>query len=123
MAKELTQKGPSVRPRRTPLTMRNKLTVKNVDPNYQYRIVNDVEDRVELFKERGYEIVTDAQVGDSRVDKPSSLGSTTEISVGQNVKAVVMRIPKEWYQEDQAVKQAQIDALEASMNADAARGK
>lgn len=123
MAKELTQKGPSVRPRRTPLTMRNKLTVKNVDPNYQYRIVNDVEDRVELFKERGYEIVTDAQVGDSRVDRPSSLGSTTEISVGQNVKAVVMRIPKEWYQEDQAVKQAQIDALEASMNADAARGK
>lgn len=123
MAKELTQKGPSVRPRRTPLAMRNKLTVKNVDPNYQYRIVNDVEDRVEIFKERGYEIVTDAQVGDSRVDKPSSLGSTTEISVGQNVKAVVMRIPKEWYQEDQTIKQAQIDALESSMNADAARGK
>jgi hypothetical protein len=123
MAKELTSKAPVVRPRRTPLAVRSKLTVKDVDPNYHYRIVNVVEDRVELLQEQGYEIVPDAKVGDNRVDKPSTLGSATEVSVGQGMKAVVMRIPKEWYKEDQTIKQQQIDALESSMNADAARGK
>lgn len=124
MAKELlSTKSPSGRVRRTPLTVRNRLTVKDRDPNYQYRIVNVKDDRVEQFKEQGYEIVEDAQVGDKRLDAPSSLGSSSEISVGQGMKAVLMRIPKEWYQDDQNAKQAQIDELEATMKSDATKGK
>lgn len=121
MARELTAKSLSGRVRRTPITVRNRLTVKDRDPNYHYRIVNVVDDRVDQFKEQGYELVADAQVGDKRVDTATSMSSTTEISVGGGMKAVLMRIPKEWYQEDQAAKQAQIDELEAAMKLDAVK--
>lgn len=123
MARELTSKAPTGRARRTPITVRNRLTVKDQDPNYHYRIVNVKDDHVEHLQAQGYEVVQNTKVGDSRVDTSSALGSAAEISVGQGMKAVVMRIPKEWYEEDQAAKQAQNDALEASMNADAAKGK
>jgi hypothetical protein len=102
--------------------MRNKLTVKDRDPNYHYRIVNVKEDRVEQFQEQGYEIVGATPVGDKQIDAPSSLGSASEISVGGGLKAVVMRIPKEFYEEDQAMKQAQIDELEATMGSNAKKG-
>ena len=123
MARTTTAASPSGRVRRTPITVRNRLSVKDTDPNFHYRIVNVKDDRVEQFKEQGYEIVADTPVGDKRVDAPSSLGSSAEISVGQGMKAVLMRIPKEWYQDDQAAKQAQIDELEATMNAQATKGK
>jgi len=112
----------SGRTRRTPLTVRNRLSLKERDPNYHYRIVNVKDDRIEQFKEQGYEIVEDAQVGEKRVDTPSVLGSGTEVSVGQGMKAVLMRIPKEWFEEDQRAKQAKIDELEATMKADATKG-
>lgn len=120
MARELTAKSPSGRVRRTPLSVRNKLSLKNRDPNYHYRFVNVKDDRVEQFKEQGYEIVLGTEVGDLRVDNPSALGSATEVSVGHATKAVLMRIPLEWYKEDQAFKQAKIDELEASMSTEAA---
>ncbi len=123
MARTTTATSPSGRVRRTPITVRNRLTVKDQDPNYHYRIVNVRDDRVQQFQEQGYELVQATEVGDKRVDVPSTLGSGAEISVGQGTKAVLMRIPKEWYLEDQAAKQAQIDELEASMNADATKGK
>lgn len=123
MAKEQTQKLPSGRIRRTPLNVRNRLSIKDRDPNYHYRIVNVKDDRVEQFKEQGYEIVQDTQVGDKRIDSPSVLGSSAEISVGQGMKAVLMRTPKEYFEEDQQMKQAQIDELEATMKSDAVKGK
>jgi len=122
MARELTTKVPSGRARRTPITVRNKLDVKDRDPNYHYRIVNVKEDRVEQFIEQGYEIVRATPVGDKQVDAPSSLGSASEISVGGGMKAIVMRTPKEYFIEDQATKQTQIDALEATMKSEARKG-
>jgi hypothetical protein len=120
MAKELAQVK---RVRRTPLNVRNRLSIQNPDPSKHYRIVNVKDDRIEQFKEQGYEIETGVQVGDRRVDSPSTLGSASEISVGQGMKAILMSQRKEDYQEDQAMKQAQIDELEGSMKSDAARGK
>lgn len=108
------------RPRRTPIGRRNRLSVENKDPNYVYRIVNDVDGRVQDMIDRDYEIVLDAKVGDKRVDSISSLGSATQIAVGKGIKAIVMRKRKDWHDEDQALKQKEIDDLEASMN-DAAR--
>ena len=108
----------ATRPARTPLAQRNRLFIKNKEAGFQYRIVNDTDDRVELMKEAGWEIVPDAKVGatgDKRVDGASSLGSVAYISVGQGTKAVVMRIPDEWYQEDQRAKQAQVDEVESTM--------
>ena len=74
MTRELTQKGTSVRTKRTPLNVRNRLSVRDKDPNYVYRIVNLTDahggDRLQDFIEQGYEIdpVNNGKVGDKRVD-------------------------------------------------------
>lgn len=105
---------PQNRPQRIPVGQRNILTVKGKDPNYEYRIVNDIDDRVQQFKDAGYEIVADedAKVGDKRVDSASSLGSGKAISVGQGTKAFLMRQRKEWYDEDQAAKLGHVAEIE-----------
>jgi len=110
------------RPKRVPVGQRSRVSVKNRDDNYHYRVVNaNMEtdpDRVQAFLDAGYEIVPAdkaGQIGDKQVDTPSGLGSSSQISVGQGTKAVLMRIRKEWYSEDQTVKQAEIDALESTM--------
>ena len=122
MTKE-SVKVQSGRVRRTPITARNRLAVKNTDPNYHYRIVNVKDDRVEQFQEQGYEIVSKGATNDKYVDTASPIGSAGEFSVGGGMKAVVMRIPKEYFVQDQAAKQASIDELEATMRSDATKGK
>jgi hypothetical protein len=112
----------SARPTRTPVTQRNRLAVRNKEEGYVYRIVNDVDDRVANLQELGYEIVTKESVGavgNKRVDSASSIGSTAHFPVGQGVKAIVMRQKKEWYEQDQTAKQAEIAALENTMKSDA----
>lgn len=110
MDKESIAKAPSGRVTRSPVGQRNILTVKGKDPNFVYRVVNDVDDRVSQFQEAGYELVSDeaVQVGDKRVNAASSLGSHKRLSVGQGTKAVVMRIKRDWYEEDQAAKLATV---------------
>lgn len=109
----------SARPRRTPVAKRNRLDVQNQEPGYRYRIVNDTDDRIPALQEMGYEIVPDAKVGaagNRRVDSASALGSSSSISVGRGVKAVVLRQRTDWYDEDQAVKRQQEEEIEQSMN-------
>ena len=118
-----TEKSAQVsRVRRSPIGKRNRLSVENQDPNFAYRIVNDADGRVQDLIDQDYEIVPDSKVGDKRVDSPSGLGSAKLISVGQGMKAVVMRKRRDWYDQDQAEKQKQIMELEASMNEAAKRG-
>ncbi len=118
MTKEPIAKSPSGRVKRTPIGSRNILTVKDKDPNFHYRVVNTTDgsgsDRIQQFIEAGYEVVGN-EVGDKRVDASSGLGSKPEFSVGQGTKAVVMKIPKEYYDEDQAIKQARIKATENTL--------
>lgn len=107
----------SERPKRVPIAGRSRLAIRNRDPNYHYRIVNvNLEsdpDRVSNLIEQGYEIVENpGKVGDNQVDNPSALGSASQISVGQGTKAIVMRIRKDWFQEDQALKQLEVDKTE-----------
>ena len=119
MTKELTVKSPSGRVKRTPLSVRNRLSVKDTDPAYIYRIVNTEDarggDRIASFLEHGYELVENTKVGDKRVDISAGLGSTPAFSVGQGKKAVVMRIRKDWHAEDQQTKLDQIKATEETM--------
>lgn len=111
----------SSRPTRVPVSgARNILTVSGKDPNYAYRFVNDIDHgmRVQMFKDGGWEIVdrnTDIKVGDKVVDQGSVVGSTVTRYVGHGVTAVLMRIPLEWYEEDQAAKAAKVDEVEATM--------
>lgn len=79
---------------------RNRLNVKNQDPAYMYRIVNDIDDRVQSLLDVGYEIDTTTKVGDKRAGAPSSApGTPTTVSLGQGDKGVVMRIKKDLFEE------------------------
>jgi hypothetical protein len=107
----------NTRPQRTPLQNRSVLGVKGKEPGFSYRIVNDVGDRIESFKARGYEVVEDqtVQVGDRRVAIPTREGSPVQVSVGGGTKGYLMRIKDEWYKEDQATKERELQELEKSM--------
>lgn len=118
MARQSVSPEASARPRRTPLSRRNRLEIKNKEPGYSYRIVNDVDDHVAELEEQGYVIVPDAKVGaagNRRVDNPTALGSASHISVGKGVKAVVMRQREDYFQEDQAMKMQVVDDTEQTM--------
>lgn len=121
ISRESVTEVQSERKRRTPVSQRNVLTVKNKDDGYVYRIVNDVDNRINQFIEGGWETVLDKDVdiGDKRVNAAKPEGSLAQVSVGNGTKALVMRIRKEWYDEDQAAKSARIDEAEQSMYEDA----
>jgi hypothetical protein len=124
MEKESISRSPRGRVTRTPVSQRNILTVRGKEAGYEYRVVNDIGDRVQMFEEAGYEVVNagDITVGDKRVSKASPVGSKAEVSVGAGEKAVVMRIREDWYKEDQLAKQQRINELEASMIKNARNG-
>ena len=103
------------RPERIPLHKRNVLTVsdKDKDPNYVYRMVNDKDDRIERFKEAGYEIVNKkTDIGDPQVGEGSQVGTPVSKPVGNGRTGYLMRIKREWYDEDQAAKTAKNKLVE-----------
>lgn len=109
------------RVRRTPINgTRNKIpTVKNPDPNFHYRYVydNSTDNRVEQMKEFGYEVVDNNSVQlqtDKRVATPNAPGSVVTVPSGAN-KLVLMRIPKEYKEDDRKEKWAKVDESEAAM--------
>lgn len=112
-----TSRRASARVTRTPVGQRNRISLKNKEPGYVYRVVNDIDDRVEQLLQAGYEIDKTQSVGDKRVDVPSAMGGA--ISVGQGVKAYVMRQKVEYFNEDQNAKQAYVDQTEQTMRSDA----
>jgi hypothetical protein len=94
------------------------------DPNYVYRFVNDTGSRVANFQSAGYEFVEDKDlvVGDSRVFDPSDLGSAKRVTSNDGTTSYLMRIKKEYYEEDQAAKAALIHETEQAMKRDASQG-
>jgi hypothetical protein len=122
--KEAIAKAPRGRTQRVPVGTRNILTVAGKDPNYVYRVINDSGDRVQEFLDAGYELVDadSVRVGDKRVNSATAEGSKAQLSVGQGQKAFVVRIKKEWYEEDQAAKQAYVNRLEEATKAKALDG-
>ena len=115
----------SVRPRRSPLATKNRLSVRNKEDGYVYRIANTYDpNRVTDLEEQGYEIVPKEAVGiigDKRVDSASALGSAATVSLGKGDIGVLMRQKLEHYKEDQSIKQADVDASEQTMKRDAKR--
>lgn len=121
MNKEPIAKAPKGRPSRTPIGKRNVLTVNGKDENYVYRVVNDKGDRIAMFEDAGYELVEAAEVrvGDKRVERGSAIGSKAEVSVGQGDKAFIMRIAREFYEEDQAAKEQHLKLQEEAIKQEA----
>ena len=122
--KEAIAKAPSGRVRRSPLARKNILTVVGKEDGFQYRIVNDTEDRVSGLVDQGYEVVqsTKVQIGDKRVSRASPDGSVVSMSVGGGRKGVLMRIPDEFYAEDQKIKQDYVAETERATKQEALNG-
>lgn len=117
-------RAPERRVRRTPVGQRQILSVTGKDPGYEYRFVNDSGDRVQEFLDNGWEKVSAKQVrvGDKRINSPSPDGTDATASVGRGQKAYLLRIKKEWYDEDQAAKAALVNETEAATREQALDG-
>lgn len=110
--------APKEKVKRTPVGgNRDILTVEGREEGWFYRWVLDIGNRTDKFKKAGYEFVThDVMVGDARAGVPEGLGSIVEALSGNGgQKLVLMRIPMEYYQEDQDSKEAERKVLEVGM--------
>lgn len=104
------------RPNRTPLSQRNRISFGNLDKNFVYRVVNDKDERLKQALEGGYEFVeSDEKLGDERAAEGTAIDSRVAKPVGNGVTGYLMRIKKEWYEEDQAAKAAEVDKSEEAM--------
>lgn len=112
----------SAHPKRTPIGTRNKLTAED-RPGYVRRWVNDVNGRVQMFEEAGYNAVrVPTEVGEGVSADATQLGSVVRKPVGGGVNAVLMEIPKEWNEEDQARKEQALKEKEKSLLSEAKEG-
>ena len=118
---------PKNRPKRTPLGARNRLSfvISEEDKKkYKYRVINDQDDRIARAHEAGYEFVGDDQkLGDPRAAEASSLGLNVSKPVGGGVVGYLMRIKKEFYDEDQQAKEEHLKGLENAMKPNKAAGQ
>ena len=116
--KKPVEKKTPERPKRKPITKRNVLTSK-ARPGYVNRWVNDIDDRIMMFEEAGWKVVRkDSQdTSEKKAEEPSKLGSIVRKAVGGGYYAVLMEIPQEWYDEDQAAKQAEKDLRSEGIDA------
>jgi hypothetical protein len=120
-----TRTNPQKRVERKPLFAQGPQAVSgDLDKNFEYRFVNDIGSRISNFKAAGYEFVedTDLVVGDSRVFDPSDVGSAKIVTSNDGTKSYLMRIKKEYYDEDQAAKAARLDELDKAMQNPASQG-
>lgn len=115
----------STRVTRKPLFQRGPQSISgDKDPNYHYRFVNDTGSRLTNFQQAGYEFVSDTEltVGDSRVSDPSAIDSRKSVISNDGTTSYLMKIKKEFYEEDQAAKADHIAEQESAMTADASQG-
>jgi len=114
----------TTRPRRIPLAeARNVMTVDNIPKGYVGRWVNDEKDRISQHIERGYVHAFDdpsgrrvsLEVGETKVDAQRRPGSVVSKVVQINptgpLVAYLMLQREEWYKEDQAFKQNEVDKV------------
>jgi len=121
MTKEAQKIVRGERQRRTSIVNQGRLVVENKDPSRVYRFVNDKNGRVEVKQDQGWdiELAKDHRIGGRRADSSSPEGSAARVNVGAGDHAVLMSIPKEWFDEDQAAKQERVDASEQTIKQNA----
>lgn len=113
--------GTTSRPKRVAVSgNRDILTVVGKDNEFKYRWVKDINEsgqRVFKFRQAGYEFVdaTTAEqygIGSDSVYDASDLGSLIRKPAGDGTYLYLMRIPTEFFEEDQAAKQQAIKNTE-----------
>lgn len=93
------------------------------ESGYEYRWVNDKPSRIQRLEQAGYEIVKDEAVQTARGDAQTDRTDGTVIRAQADksgrmdgMQAVLMRQRSEFYQEDQAAKQANVDQVVEAIN-------
>jgi hypothetical protein len=113
------QETTSARPKRVPVGMRPRLAVFGKNPNFEYRWVNDTPGNVALMQRHGWQVCTNDEVdtGNFRAEQASEVGSLAYAIVdgGNGMKAYVMKISKEEYQEIQDAYDYEATAREESL--------
>ncbi len=107
-----------MKPKRVPMGRRDVLAVTGINENeFVPRWMNDIDDRLQRALEAGYSFVDSAgiTVGDATPESVRGGGSVMTKRVGNGTVAYLMKIPKEWYDQDQKAKDAKISHLEAEM--------
>lgn len=98
--------------KRIPLGTRNILTAPKKN-GFVRRFVNDKGDRIQMFKDAGWEVVTGAgEAGDDKLGRATSMGSGTNPHVGGGQRAILMELPEEIYNEDISASQDKITEVE-----------
>ena len=110
----------SARVRRQPVGTRERIRIRvPQEDGYVYRLANkanDGGDRVENLLDLGYEIVPEVKrENDRRVDDASPLSAASGINLGNGDRGVMMRIKREYWEEDQLAKHAKQESLEQTM--------
>lgn len=101
--------------KRIPLGTRNVLTAPK-RPGFVRRFINDVGDRVQTFKDAGWDVVTDGSAsGDDKTGRASAMGSMTNPSVGGGNRGILVEIPEELFKADRAESQAKITQVEREL--------
>ena len=113
----------SARPHRVPLfdQPRNILTVEGKDDKFHYHWMHDKDNRIEKAIRGGYVIVTygDLKIGERTVNtKKVDLHTPVTQKSGDTVVLNLMRIPLEFYNEDQANKMGMLQEKEMQMVSD-----
>ncbi len=112
-------KATSVRPKRVPVGLRPRLAVFGKDPNFEYRIVNDTPGNVALMKHNGWQLCTNEEIdtGNFRAEQASEVGSLASMVVdgGTGMRAYVMKISKEEFQEIQDAYERESRAMEETL--------
>lgn len=107
------------KPKRVPMGRRNVLTVSGLKDTdeFHYHWFNDAGDRLHKCREAGYEFVLKSglSAGDSTIETARGTDSIMKKGVGGGYTAYLMKIPLEFYKQDQRAKQVEVDAIEAEM--------
>ncbi|CAN8142620.1 hypothetical protein THIOSC15_490005 [uncultured Thiomicrorhabdus sp.] len=117
------EKRPYEKPKtRIPIGRRNVLTAKkeDLDPGYVHRFVNDDPGRLRMFMDAGWEVVEKREVMKILYDDigaGSHVGSLVTKTVGKEKTAYLMRLKREYYEEDQEAKAEKIHEHEAGLKA------
>jgi hypothetical protein len=102
---------------RQPLGQRNRLTFRgDMEEGYNYRVINDKDARLQDALDGGYEFVhSKEKLGDDSAAEGTAMDSRVAKPVGGGTTGYLMRIPNEFYEADQAAKEADIKKTEKGM--------
>lgn len=98
---------------------RRRLAVGKKDPNYVYYWFNDQQDRLQRAQAAGYEFCTKKMVGDigdlDVNNQNTDLNSRVSKRVNETLVIYLMRISRKFWEEDQAAKQMEADAVDEAI--------